>query len=99
MAMNELRSISADIADHIANYYAQLPDDATLLDIIPPHAMAHQIAALYPGLGAAFYRMVEAAAREALDLRIGLLPAQAAELPSVSPTLAGLIGSKDSSWF
>lgn len=97
--MNELRAISAEIADHIANYYAQLPDSATLLDIIMPHAMGHQIAANYPGLGAAFYRLVEVAAREALDLRIGWLPAQAADHPSVSPALAGLIGSKDSSWF
>jgi len=97
--MNELRTISADIADYIANYYAGLADDVAFLDVTMPHAMAHQIAASYPGLGAAFYRMVEAAAKEALNARLGLVERASVELPSISPALAGLIGSKDSSWF
>ena len=98
--MNELRAISAEIADYIAAYYAAIPDSALLLDITLPHQMAHQIAANYPGLGAAFYRLVEVAAREALDQRIGWLPAAPpADIPPISPALAGLIGSKDSSWF
>mgnify|MGYP001604298969 CR=1 FL=1 len=97
--MDTLRGISPEIADYIASYYAGLPDSVTLLDTAMPHAMAHQIAAAYPSLGAAFYRMVEAAAREALDARIGWMPPTPSELPSISPALAGLIGSKDSSWF
>jgi hypothetical protein len=98
--MNELRSINTEIADYIASYYADVPDSATLLDIVLPHAMAHQIAQSHPGLGAAFYRLVASAARDALDLRIGWLPpSPPANLPSVSPALAGLISSKDSSWF
>jgi hypothetical protein len=99
MTMNELRTISAEIADHITAYYANLSDDVLLLDVVLPHAMTHQIAASYPGLGAAFYRMVEAAAREALDARIGWVVRPPCDLPPVSPALAGLIGSKDSSWF
>lgn len=99
-AANELHTISAEIADYVANYYAALTDDTALLDVVLPHAMGRQIAASYPGLGAAFYRLVEAAAKEALDARIGWLPATPpSEPPPVSPALAGLIGSKDSSWF
>lgn len=94
-----LQNISAEIANHIATYYAGLSDDMSLLDIIPPHAMARQIAANYPDLGAAFYHIVELAAREALNARLGLVESPHADLPPVSPALAGLIGSKDSSWF
>ena len=97
--MNELRAISAEIADYIADYYATLDDSAALLDVVMPHAMTDQIAANYPGLGAAFYRLVETAAKEAITARIGLIDQPAAALPPVSPALAGLIGSKDSSWF
>lgn len=97
--LNELKTISLEIATYIEQYYANIEDSATLLDITLPHAMAHQIAANYPGMGATFYRMVEAVAKEALDARIGWAPSHPADHPRVSPALAGLINSKDSSWF
>lgn len=86
--MSELRGISAEIADYIANYYATLADDVAFLDVTMPHAMTHQIAANYPGLGAAFYRLVEAAAKEALHARLGWVDSPVTDLPSISPALA-----------
>jgi len=97
--MNELKDINADIATYIERYYAELPDSTTLIDVLSPHAMAHQIAETHPGLGAAFYRLVETAARECFDARIGWVPSAPIELPHISPVLGGLINSKDSSWF
>jgi len=92
--LNAIRTINADIADYIERTYADI--SAALIDVPSPHALAHQIAANYPGLGAAFYRMVAEAAREALS---GGEREEASAPPSVSPSLAGLINSKDSSWF
>jgi len=97
--LHELKAISPEIATYIERYYAELPDSTPLLDVLSPHAMAHRIAETHPDLGAAFYRLVEQAARECFDARIGWMPSVPAEMPRVSPALGGLINSKDSSWF
>lgn len=96
--MDELRSISPEIAEEIAAYYRDLPDTTAFLDMVTPANMAHKVAANHPNLDTSFYRMVEAAAREAFNARMGWTEAKPVVLPSI-PALAGLINSKDSSWF
>jgi hypothetical protein len=92
--INDIRNISPDIAAYIVSVYAD--SSASLIDVPSPHALAHQIAANYPGLGAAFYRMVAEVAREVLT---GRERETAPSLPTVSGALAGLINTKDAGWF
>lgn len=91
--LDTLKTIAPEIAAHIEATYAD--NSAALVDVPSPHTLARDVAARWPGLGAAFYTMVAEAAREAL---VGERESPIA-LPSVAPALAGLINSKDSSWF
>lgn len=92
--LDTLRAISPEIAAHIEATYAD--NTTALLDVLSPHALAHTVADRWPGLGAAFYRLVAEAAREALT---GHPRETAPVLPTVTPALSGLINGKDSSWF
>jgi len=92
--LDTLKGINGEIAAFIERAYADT--GASLLDVPSPHALAHTVAANYPDLGAAFYHLVAEAAREVL---IGGERDAPATIPHVTGALAGLVDSKDSSWF
>lgn len=86
MKLNELREIAPEIAAHIEATYH---NDAVLLDVPSPHHLAHQVADRWPGLGAAFYRLVADAARECL---IGAALPEPSGLPRVSSEMSEELG-------